>query len=81
MSEYCIELNDAGMAATGQGDEEYSQVSKGRGADDKVVYTVVKAVFDNFDQFHRLPGQNGIDSRHPWCWSLPGLVGQANSHR
>ncbi len=34
------ELNGMGEGASGQGAEEYSQISAGSGADDKAVYTV-----------------------------------------
>ena len=51
------ELNAAGEGASGQGDEIYSQVSTGSGADDKVVYTVAgsSGKADEFDPCE--PGQ------------------------
>ena len=51
------ELDEAGEPATGQGAEEYSQVSVGSGADDKAVYTVAgsSGKVDELDPC--LPGQ------------------------
>ncbi len=60
------ELNGGGEGASGQGAEEYSQISTGSGADDKAVYTVAgsSGKADEFDPCP--PGQTAGCTPADW---------------